>query len=108
MFLSTSKPFQGLELKLPLLPWEPLLSVPSSSDGQDGVVGLSGPTHLNVVEAGLVEDVCVLGRRALPALRLHQHVEGEGLSHDGPSSVLKQHGLHQQDAAACQEEQHTY
>lgn len=74
-----------------------------SSDGQDGVIGLAGPAHLNVAEAGLVEHVGVLGWRALPALRLHQHVEGEDLSHDGPSSVLKQHGFHQQDAAACQE-----
>lgn len=82
----------------------PLLSVPavsrSSSDGQDGVVRLAGATDLHVVEADLVEHVCVLGRRALPALRLHQHVEGEDLSHDGASSVLKQHGVHQQDAAA--------
>lgn len=75
-------------------------------DGQDGVIGLAGPAHLNIAEAGLVEYVGVLGRRALLALRLHQHVEGEHLSHDGPSSVLKQQGLHQQDAAACQEDEH--
>lgn len=79
----------------------------SSSDGQDGVVGLPGPAHLNVPEAGLVEHVGVLGRRTLPALHLHQHVEGEELSHDRPPSVLKQHGLHQQDAAACQEDEQT-
>lgn len=76
----------------------------SSSDSQDGVVGLSGPTHLNIAEADLVEHVAVLGQWAFPALSLHQHVEGEELSHDGPSSVLKKQGLHQQDAAACQED----
>lgn len=70
------------------------------SDRQDGVVRLPGPAHLNVAEAALTEHVRVLGRRALPALRLHQHVEGVNLRHDGPSPVLKQHRLHQQDAAA--------
>lgn len=71
-----------------------------SSDGQDGVVGFAGVADLNVVEAGLVEHAGVFRRRALSALRLHQHVEREHLSHDGTSPVFKQHGLHQQDAAA--------
>lgn len=76
----------------------------SSSDGEDGVVRLAGPTHLHVAEAGLGEHAGVLGRRALAALRLHQHVEGEDLSHDGPPPVLKQHGFHQQDAAAWRDD----
>lgn len=77
------------------------IQVPSSSEGQDGVVGLPGPAQLDVVEAGLVEHQGVLGRAALAAHRLHQHVEGEELTHDGPLPVLKQHGLHQQNAATC-------
>lgn len=89
---------QGLEkLKCPS-------SCLSSSDGEDGVVRLAGPTHLHVAEAGLGEHAGVLGRRALAALRLHQHVEGEDLSHDGPPPVLKQHGFHQQDAAAWRDD----
>lgn len=49
----------------------------------------------------MAQHAAVLGERALAALRLHQHVEGEELSHDRPSPVLLQHGLHQQDAATC-------
>ena len=67
---------------------------PSSSDGQDGVVGLASPTHLDVLKADLREHAGVTRRRTLPALRLQQHVEGEDLGHDGASSVLEQHGLH--------------
>lgn len=77
-------------------------AVPGSSEGQDGVVGLPGPAQLNVVEAGLVEHQGVLGQPALAAHRLHQHVEGEELTHDGPLPVLKQHGFHQQNTATCQ------
>lgn len=86
-----------------MLPKHPALGL-SSSDGQYGIIGLARAADLNVLEAGLVEHACVLGRWALPALHLHQHVEGEKLSHDGPSSVLKQHRFHQQDAAAWQED----
>lgn len=80
----------------------------SSSDGQYGIIRFARAADLNVLEAGLVEHVCVLGRWALPALRLHQHVEGEKLSHDGPSSVLKQHCFYQQDTAAWQEDKQRY
>lgn len=74
--------------------------LPLTPGGQDGVVVLPGATHLDVLEARGPEQVGVLGRRTLAPLRLHQHVEGEDLSHDGASPVLEQHGLHQQDAAA--------
>lgn len=81
---------------------------PCSSDGQDGIVGLPGPADLDVAEARLVEHVSVFGRGALPALRLHQHVEGEDLRHDGPSSVFKQQRLHQQDAPTWREDDKTH
>lgn len=108
-FVQTSQSSRGLEMfKFDSLHFAsldcPHIS-PSSFDGQDGVVGLAGPADLNVLKAGLVEHVGVLGWRALPALRLHQHVEGEYLSHDGAPPVLKQHGFHQQDAAACEEDE---
>lgn len=75
---------------------------PGLSEGQDGVVGLPGPAQLNVVEAGLVEHQGVFRQPALPAHRLHQHVEGEELTHDRTLPVLKQDGLHQQDSAPWQ------
>lgn len=100
--MSSPTLFHSLEKFKDLRLWT--VRAQSSSDSQDGVVGLSGPTHLNVAEADLVEHVAVVGQWAFPTLSLHQHVEGEKLSHDGPSSVLKQQGLHQQDAATCQED----
>ena len=66
---------------------------------QHHVVDLARVAHLDLGEPGRVQERPVLGGRALPSLRLHQHVEGVELGREGPRAVLQQQGLHQQHAA---------
>ncbi|KAB1252503.1 LINE-1 retrotransposable element ORF2 protein [Camelus dromedarius] len=65
--------------------------------GQDGVVVDAG-------EAGGRQERAVLRGRPLPALRLHQHVEGVELRGQRPPPVWVQEALDDQDATACHTE----
>src|SRR4029434_3776356 len=79
----------------------PLVSSLRSAAVQDGVVELARALDLDAGEAGGGEEAGVLGGAALPALRLHQHVEGVELRRQRPPAVLMQQGLHQQHPATC-------
>lgn len=68
---------------------------------QHSVVDLPGEAVLDVGETRSSQQGCILSSGALPALRLHQHVQGVELDRQRAGSILKQQRLHQQHAASC-------
>lgn len=75
---------------------------------QHSVVDLPSEAVLDVGETRSSQQGCILSSWALPALRLHQHVQGVELSREGAWSILVQQRLHQQHAASCRHQKQPF
>lgn len=73
---------------------------------QHSVVDLPGEAVLDAGETRSSQQGCILSSRALPALRLHQHVQGVELRRQRARSILVQQRLHQQHAASCRQQEY--